>query len=85
MRKFQKEKNNYNNNTGLFWELENRIMGDKKRIMCWGLITSTEGDPRSCSSHCSHVIAHTYAACTLTVYIGNFLMFYLGVILVSRC
>ena len=34
MRKFQKEKNYYKNNRGLFWELENRIMGRKKRIMC---------------------------------------------------
>jgi len=44
-------------------------------------IISAEGDSCSCSSYRSHVIAHTYAACTLTVYIGNFLM---GVILVSR-
>ena len=29
MRIFQKEKNNYKNNRGLFWELENRIMGGK--------------------------------------------------------
>ena len=34
MRKFQKEKNYYKNNRGSFWELENRIMGRKKRIMC---------------------------------------------------
>ena len=33
MRIFQKEKNNYKNNRGLFWELENRIMGGG-RIMC---------------------------------------------------
>ena len=26
----QKEKNNYSNNRGLFWELENRIIGRKK-------------------------------------------------------
>ena len=30
MRKLQKEINNYKNNRGLFWELENRIMGRKK-------------------------------------------------------
>ena len=34
MRKFQKEKNYYKNNRGSFWELENRIMGRKKIIMC---------------------------------------------------
>ena len=34
MRKFQQEKNYYKNNRGSFWELENRIMGRKKRIMC---------------------------------------------------
>ena len=32
--KVQKEKNNYKNNRGLFRELENRIMGEKKGIMC---------------------------------------------------
>ena len=31
MRKFQKEKNYYKNNRGSFWELENRIMGRKKK------------------------------------------------------
>ena len=34
MIKFQKENNYYKNNRGSFWELENRIMGRKKRIMC---------------------------------------------------
>ena len=34
MRKFQKENNYYKNNRGSFWELENRIMGRKKIIMC---------------------------------------------------
>ena len=34
MRTFQKEKNYYKNNRGSFWELENRIMGRKKRIKC---------------------------------------------------
>ena len=34
MIKCQKEKNYYKNNRGSFWELENRIMGRKKRIMC---------------------------------------------------
>ena len=34
MRTFQKENNYYKNNRGSFWELENRIMGRKKRIMC---------------------------------------------------
>ena len=34
LRKFQKENNYYKNNRGSFWELENRIMGRKKRIMC---------------------------------------------------
>jgi len=29
IRTFQKEKNNYKNNRGLFGELENRIMGEK--------------------------------------------------------
>ena len=43
MRKFQKEKNYYKNNRGSFWELENRIMGRKKRIMC-GCLTA---QPRS--------------------------------------
>ena len=38
MRKFQKEKNYYKNNRGSFWELENRIMGRKKRIMCGCLV-----------------------------------------------
>ena len=40
MRKFQKEKNYYKNNRGSFWELENRIMGRKKRIMCGCLVAS---------------------------------------------
>ena len=40
MRKFQKEKNYYKNNRGSFWELENRIMGRKKRIMCGCLAAS---------------------------------------------
>jgi len=30
MRMFQKAKNNYKNNRGLFWELESRIMGGKE-------------------------------------------------------
>ena len=38
MRKFQQEKNYYKNNRGSFWELENRIMGRKKRIMCGCLV-----------------------------------------------
>ena len=38
MRKFQKEKNYYKNNRGSFWELENRIMGRKKIIMCGCLV-----------------------------------------------
>ena len=40
MRKFQKEKNYYKNNRGSFWELENRLMGRKKRIMCGCLTPS---------------------------------------------
>ena len=44
MRKFQKEKNYYKNNRGSFWELENRIMGRKKRIMCGCLLSEGRGD-----------------------------------------
>ena len=40
MRKFQKEKNYYKNNRGSFWELDNRIMGRKKIIMCGCLHTA---------------------------------------------
>ena len=46
MRKFQKEKNHYKNNRGSFWELENRIMGRKKRIMC-GCLPSSSRSLRS--------------------------------------
>ena len=41
MRKFQKENNYYKNNRRSFGELENRIMGRKKRIMCGCLGTTT--------------------------------------------
>ena len=45
MRKFQKENNYYKNNRGSFWELENRIMGRKKRIMCGCLPPGPERTP----------------------------------------
>ena len=35
----QEEEIYYKNNRGSFWELENRIIGRKKRIICWGLTT----------------------------------------------
>ena len=49
-RHVQEKKNNvhsqrkelYRNNRGSFWELENRIMGRGKRIMCGGLPLSGE-------------------------------------------
>ena len=34
----RKEKNYYWNNRGSIWELETRIMGRRKRIMCGGLL-----------------------------------------------
>ena len=54
MRKFQKEKNYYKNNRRSFWELENRIMGRKKRIMC-GCLTEGMVQPNNCD-HYSELI-----------------------------
>ena len=62
MRKFQKEKNNYKNNRGLFWELENGIMGRKKRN---NVLRPTQHAVPLCSSTINQLRFSTVEFCLL--------------------